>query len=301
MSGPRPQEPEHRIEDVEAVIEKRLFVGRVPEDTLEEELSEVFSEFGKITHIQQKAKVAFISFSTWAATHRALLAVDEQMSLRGHREGQTVVASFAERTSKVGRGGGQQFAKGHPNSRVFVGNLPDYATSEEVQRLFEPFGEITGCNLLPAKGRLRCGFVNFDLWGEALDAITELNDSPFANGCDNMTVILAQPRGSKGSGKVDGGSGGPDVKRRRIEDSGSATGWASNAASGVPTARNAEYESLKVAYLVAMDGGSSADICTELHNALLNMRHSRGMGGGRQPERTSRSKTDFEIAKLGLP
>jgi len=279
-------ESDQRLEDIEAVIEKRLFLGRVPENTSEDELKDVFSEFGEITEIRKPPgkTVAFVGYTTWGATNRALIASDEIVTLSGHSDGQTIVASFAERTSKVGRGGGAQYAKGHSNSRLFIGGLPVEVENDDVKDVFGAYGRIRGINLLAPKGNHRVGFVTFEVWGDALDAIESLNNAPFAEGGAPMTVILARPPKGQETSNSDGvGASGFDAKRRRIEDDNTSASWDATAVLGdVPLHQQGEYERLKVAYLVAMDGNAPVETCTELHRALLSIRCTRFVAPPRQ-------------------
>lgn len=268
------------FEQVKTLIEKRLFLGRLPVDTDEDELKLVYGDFGILTEVKKVPDkgMAFVAFQTWAAAHRALKATDGQVALRGHRDGQKLVASFAERTSSAGRGAGQHLAKGLDNTRVFVGGLPEDISEEDLRGLFGRFGELAGLNLLPAKSHRRCGFVNYSIWGEALDAVEQLDAQPYpgrSNGDGSvLTVVLAEPKpGQSFSGG--GGKGGhgdysgaivehSSAKRRRLDDYGSSD----------PTGKRAEFDRLKAEYITAVDSGIREDACTELHNRIMAVRNT---------------------------
>ena len=172
------------------------------------------------------------------------------------------------------------------DSRCFVGGLPEDFTDDDLTEHFKPFGKITGANLLPAKGssRKRCGFVNFSLWGEALDAVEALDDTVFRGDRDEepLTVVIAEPpRKESGSGghRASDYDTGRSSKSRRTsyaDDAPSRAGWA-------PTSK---YESLKAAYLAAVDSGSPEEVCAELHFSLMRSRPN--VASTRSPPRVSR-------------
>jgi RNA recognition motif-containing protein len=86
------------------------------------------------------------------------------------------------------------------NKRLYVGNLPFNATTEEVRTAFEAFGTVHDVSLVTDRdtGRPRgFGFVEMD--AEAADAAIEgLNDKDF--GGRDITVNEARERKSGGGG-----------------------------------------------------------------------------------------------------
>jgi len=311
-------------DSIVASIEKRLFVARVPSGARDDELREVFEPFGVLTECRTLPgkSVAFVGFETWAAAQRALIDVDDAKHLPNHRTSPTLSVCFAERSKKsigksAGPGHGKQYAKGSDNSRIFVGSLPESFSDEDLKKVFQSFGEITGANLLPVKGARRCGFVNFSLWGEAMDAVEAMNGKPLPSGSDDIVVKIADPAkdgstGSKGSGKawslngygaralsiagVGGGETQAVAVRRRPE-----------AAGATPFnvgARKAEFDSLFVQYRVAVASASSSnETCERLHRALMDLRAESMRerdewqeGGPSWPARSrSRSRTRISL------
>lgn len=251
-------------EDVVACIEKRLFLGRLPPGITEAQVSQVFSPFGTVTEcrIIPEKGVGFVGYTTWAAAHRALLSTDGQACLPGS-PGSAISVSFAEKKSSYVRGAGAHLAKGHDVSRVFVGGLPEAIKDEELHAIFEPYGTVEAVSLLPAKSMRRCGFVNFSIWGEALDSIECLNGTKYPpEGGMIISVVIAQPKDSER---------GP--KTRRVEEYVAPLpvheqygGWEGHGGAV------SEWESLKAAYLNALDGMGPASVCDELHREIMNFR-----------------------------
>jgi len=260
----------HRaVEEVKRAVERRLFIGRLPSEVTESELRAAFLEFGDITECRLVKKegpgktVAFLSFATWASAHAALKATDGLLSLQDHSEGQTLVASFAERSGH-GRGGGAQYAKGLNNSRIFVGGMPENVSDDDLRGMFERFGRIEGVNLLTAKGTHRCGFVNYSLWGEALDAIEAMDNSPCPGSTspeEVLTVVMADPKPGHGPPERDAFEGS-SAKRRRLDDYGHSD----------PSSKRAEFERIKSQYLAAVEGSASEQVCSDLHWNLMSVR-----------------------------
>lgn len=132
-------------------------------------------------------------------------------------------------------------AKGSEFSRIFVGNLPESTTDSGLRELFEQFGAVEAANLLPPKSNRRCGFVNYMLFGEAVDAMEAMHGHRL--GAEVLSVILAQPR-----------EGGPFKSSRNS------------------VAVRDDFENYKAAYLAAVDGGSSVEICDGLHRKIMASR-----------------------------
>jgi len=296
------------MQGVNDVIEKRLFVARLPPDTEEEELRDIFIEFGALSEcrIIPGRNWAYVRYDSWACAHRALLATDEKKALSNHKTGQTVAVSFAERQS-AGRGGGAHLAKGLDNSRVFVRNLPEEATEKELEDLFGEHGEISNVNMLAAKSRGRSAFVTFALWGEALDAIEALAGSTWPNKNRDeddrdedkeatISVVMAEPQKGKGKGKDQAKSAQappdleefPEPKRRRIERpspfmprGGKPSSKGHQRSGSDDDAQFTEFERLKVAYLLAIDSDGPDRVCSDLHESLLDLRSRVSRDRGR--------------------
>mmetsp|Transcript_65618 Transcript_65618/g.182510 ORF Transcript_65618/g.182510 Transcript_65618/m.182510 type:complete len:539 (+) Transcript_65618:122-1738(+) len=195
--------PSLSFTDITLAIDKRLFVGRVPPGTTDQELSEVFSIYGILKECQVKPvpgtapgshHIGFVAYESWSAAHRALMETDGRQKLRGHESGKaSLVVSFAEKTQNVGRGGGAAYAKGLDVNRVFVGSLPADCVETELGDCFSIIGDIQEIKLLPPKRRFRCAYVTFATWGQAMDAVENFHLKPIRASAECMTVTLAEP------------------------------------------------------------------------------------------------------------
>jgi RNA recognition motif-containing protein len=94
---------------------------------------------------------------------------------------------------------------------IFCAKLSFDTTSDDLQRAFESYGEVSSANVIQDKfsGRSKgFGFVEMDNDEEAQAAIAELNDSEL----DGRTIVVkkAEPRGERGGGGGGrrGGGGG---------------------------------------------------------------------------------------------
>jgi len=241
------------LEEIKTCVEKRLFVGRLPANTTEVQLREVFGNYGTMIEcrVVEGKNIGFVTYETWGAAHRALVGTDGINPFRGSAAG-PITVSFALRS---GRQGGANFAKGFDICRVFVGGLKDGCTDEDLKRVFADCGDVRAANVLEGKGttKRRCGFVNFAYGGEALDAIEKMNgqEAPQGIGSD-LKVLLAQNR------EPQLGVGGGGAKREPP-----------GLSSGGP------FEDLKISYCQAVDGDAPDDICDELHRKIMMTRPSR--------------------------
>jgi len=299
--------PSLNYADIAAAIEKRLFIGKVPPGTADDEISAIYSTFGTLKECRVVPDrngsgngIAFVGFDTWSAAHRAMIETDGKTQLRGHEgTASTLVASFAERKNNVGRGGGLAYAKGLDIARVFVGSLPENTTEADLAARFACVGTVEAATMLPAKARLRCGYVNFSLWGEALDAVELLHGQPLRDEHEPMTVVLAMPKGRDGvvtgaepmsvTGTPRGG--GPVVVPAPARRAALPAGYGAAAVSEppskwrrvgettTPAAGSSELmSSLLTAYVTAVNGSGPATACDLIHDQIMKTRESLQAG-----------------------
>lgn len=91
---------------------------------------------------------------------------------------------------------------------IFVAKLSFDTQSDELQRAFEAYGEVSSANVIMDKfsGRSKgFGFVEMDNDEEAQNAIDNLNDTEL----DGRTIVVkkAEPRENRGGGGRRGGGG----------------------------------------------------------------------------------------------
>ncbi|XP_047994253.1 heterogeneous nuclear ribonucleoprotein A2 homolog 1-like isoform X2 [Leguminivora glycinivorella] len=91
-----------------------------------------------------------------------------------------------------------------PQTKVFIGSLPQGSKPEELRKLFERFGVVTECDIMN-----RCGFVHMQTEDQAAAAIRGLNNSTFNGGVITVERGRIKERGQRGGpGGGRGGMGG---------------------------------------------------------------------------------------------
>ncbi|KAL0819406.1 hypothetical protein ABMA28_007517 [Loxostege sticticalis] len=90
-----------------------------------------------------------------------------------------------------------------PQTKVFVGSLPQGSKPEELRKLFERFGVVTECDIMN-----RCGFVHMQTEEQASAAIRALNNSTFNGGVITVERGRIKERGQRGGGRGGGARGG---------------------------------------------------------------------------------------------
>ncbi|XP_028177791.1 uncharacterized protein LOC135080513 isoform X2 [Ostrinia nubilalis] len=90
-----------------------------------------------------------------------------------------------------------------PQTKVFVGSLPQGSKPEDLRKLFERFGVVTECDIMN-----RCGFVHMQTEEQASAAIRSLNNSTFNGGVITVERGRIKERGQRGGGRGGGARGG---------------------------------------------------------------------------------------------
>ena len=121
--------------------------------------------------------------STPASTQASQSAVTAPAAASGNKK----VAEAASKAAKIAQsfasgGGISQFGQQNPNCRIYVGSVPFEMAAEHVQQIFEPFGRIVSCNMLPpletsqpGQKHRGYGFLEFDNEESANTAIQTMN------------------------------------------------------------------------------------------------------------------------------
>ena len=154
-----------------------IFVSNLPENTNNEELTEVLSEFGKITSMKivpsmNRRLQGYVEFENEDEMRSAIEASD-QISLRGN---DLYVTQFIPRDKR-------EKLRENSWTNIFIKNLPGEVTLNELNELFEPYGTITSstCSPIEVNGELKSyGYVNFENHEDALKAVNELNETTFS-------------------------------------------------------------------------------------------------------------------------
>ncbi|KAJ2938519.1 hypothetical protein O0L34_g4007 [Tuta absoluta] len=90
-----------------------------------------------------------------------------------------------------------------PQTKVFIGSLPQGSKPEDLRKLFERFGTVTECDIMN-----RCGFVHMQSEDQASAAIRALNNTTFNGGTITVERGRIKERGQRGPGGPRGGGRG---------------------------------------------------------------------------------------------
>eukprot|EP00038_Savillea_parva_P005881 m.160438 g.160438 ORF g.160438 m.160438 type:complete len:657 (+) comp11948_c0_seq1:652-2622(+) len=182
-----------------------LFVKNLPEDMSEEKFEEMFAEYGKITSRKimfgkdeegkEKSKgFGFVAFETNEAAIKAVEAlngkeIDGQKLYVGRAQKKNERMNQLRREYEQRRQENQARYKG---VNLYVKNLDDTVTDEQLRTRFQEFGQITSAKVMrDEKGTSRgFGFVCFSSQDEATKAVTEMNGQLM--GSKPLYVALAQ-------------------------------------------------------------------------------------------------------------
>eukprot|EP00887_Chlorella_sp_A99_P006321 scaffold3.g6321.t1 len=158
----------------------RLFVGQVPTDKTEDDLTPIFAPFGtveKVTLVRgpegRSKGCAMVQFGKWAEAEAAMESVNGTSPLENGK-GRPLVVHFANPR----RMGSSQAAEvAIAPRKVFVGQIPKSAGEAEVLAVFAPYGEVESVNILKSKGlHAGCAFVQFKKWASCEAAIAALHE-----------------------------------------------------------------------------------------------------------------------------
>ncbi|CAJ1442983.1 unnamed protein product [Effrenium voratum] len=199
----------------------KLFVGSLPIDCTSDELYEVFSTYGVVTHVhvmnphpQSGQRCAFVFYSTKSAGDYACSVLDNQYRIRTNAA-QPIVVRWAKDDSQndVAKGNGKgewvdgprrpEPPDGH---KLFIGGLPADVTDEELRIVFGTYGKVVHCHIMGVhpKSGLRCAFVYFKDFRAAEGAIKVLDNKYKIRqkAVDPIQVRWANTDGDRGKGEV---------------------------------------------------------------------------------------------------
>ncbi|RIA81786.1 hypothetical protein C1645_744248 [Glomus cerebriforme] len=156
----------------------RIYVGSINFELTEQHLRVVFGQFGAIKSVSMSLDAltgkhkgfCFIEFET---PEGASLALD---SMNG--------AELGGRQLKVGRPNNYTAATAAglsppPKTRIYVSNVNEYVSEEDLLSIFESFGKINHCALMPdliTRKHKGYGFIEFEDESSASTAVTSMNN-----------------------------------------------------------------------------------------------------------------------------
>mmetsp|Transcript_21503 Transcript_21503/g.56050 ORF Transcript_21503/g.56050 Transcript_21503/m.56050 type:complete len:661 (-) Transcript_21503:121-2103(-) len=184
-----------------------LFVKNFPLDMTEEGFEEMFTPFGKITSRKIMAAneedaegksrgFGFVAFETNEAAVKAIEALNGK-EVEGQKN-PLYVGRFQKKAERVNQLRRAYEARKQENQlryqgvNLYVKNLEDSVTDEQIRTRFAEFGQITSAKVMKdEKGTSRgFGFVCFSSQDEATKAVTEMNGQLM--GSKPLYVALAQ-------------------------------------------------------------------------------------------------------------
>ena len=216
-------------------LRRRIYIGGFPYDTTELQLKTLFSEFGEVTNIDLVRETntgrlkgfGFIDFATEEATN-SVLSITTPLMVGGRpiKIGRPHQGLPPSATPGLSFGPGvvgnsmntvNQNAVAAANAsaalaispeqsalrrscRIFVGNIMFEVDESQVRFVFEPFGKIVSCSLVPNPdtGKHRgYGFIEFDNPHSAEEAIARMNGYNFCG--RPLRVGPAAPMNAPGS------------------------------------------------------------------------------------------------------
>lgn len=172
-----------------------MFVNHIPLGMGESEVLELMGEFGPLTMVelvrdrftQEPRGCAFVVFATAAgaeAAAAAAAALHGRRTLAGETQALVVRRALAAGTTQLAlesapRLRGEPGRLGHaPDQplKLYIGQIPEGVTEEQLRPLFEPFGQVLEIVVLRQNGASRgCGFVHYARADAAYAAIDALH------------------------------------------------------------------------------------------------------------------------------
>ncbi|GBG59460.1 hypothetical protein CBR_g38484 [Chara braunii] len=191
----------------------KLFVGSVPRNATEDELRDLFGEFGtllEVAVIKNKATglsqgCAFVKYASIEDAERAIRAVNNMRCLPGNTV--PVQVRFAD---------GERERLGAIEHKLFVGSVSRHSGEAEVKELFCQYGHVEDVYIMRDENKQSkgCCFVKYSNRESAMNAINALNGLYTMEGSDQpLAVRFADPKKPKGTMEMQG-FGGPGFRPR---------------------------------------------------------------------------------------
>lgn len=129
-----------------------VWVGGITREITEQHIRAAFASFGSVESVEMHTRHAFITFATSEGAAAAIQQPEKTI------EGESVSCSLSLRTPPPVN-----------PTRIFVGNLPEGITEEDVSAAFASCGTVTNLSIAPAGGS---GYISFET-AEAATAAVE--------------------------------------------------------------------------------------------------------------------------------
>jgi RNA recognition motif-containing protein len=159
----------------------KMFVGQIPRNMSEQELKQMFEEYGSIYQLnilrdKQTGESKGCCFVTFFTRKSALDAQNALKTLNGmHHPIQMKPADTENRNER----------------KLFIGMISRTCEENDIKIMFSPYGQIEDCTVLrDTNGKSRgCAFVTYHKRQSAVNAIKSMHHSQTMDGCSSPVVV----------------------------------------------------------------------------------------------------------------
>eukprot|EP00730_Choanoeca_flexa_P006401 TRINITY_DN12147_c0_g4_i3.p1 TRINITY_DN12147_c0_g4~~TRINITY_DN12147_c0_g4_i3.p1 ORF type:complete len:378 (+),score=95.22 TRINITY_DN12147_c0_g4_i3:261-1394(+) len=163
----------------------KLFVGQIPREYSEDELTDMFAEFGDIYEVMvlrdratgQSKGCAFLTFTARQAALDAIQRHHEVTTLPGMGHPMQVKVADSDQRGE--------------DRKLFIGMISRDLDEDSLRAMFAPFGDIDDLTILknPEGVSRGCAFVKYQSAADAQRAIEALHHSKTMEGCRSPMVV----------------------------------------------------------------------------------------------------------------
>lgn len=178
-----------------------VFVKHLPASWTKKELDDLFQPFGAIKRSTvradektQKSKgFGFVEFEQHESAAKAVQELNDRVVEEGAKLLVTRALKKSERLDHLRRNQMQRVK--HEGENLYVKNLDDDFTEEQMRKLFEQFGVVKSVRIMMDGTRSKgFGFVSFETLEEAAKAISELSGKHYSKSGKPMFVAKHQTK-----------------------------------------------------------------------------------------------------------
>ncbi|XP_036002097.1 RNA-binding protein 4B [Fundulus heteroclitus] len=152
----------------------KIFVGNLPQEATEDEIKELFAEYGKVTECAIIKNFAFVHMEDRKAATKAIKTLHLH---KMHGTPINVEASHGKNQGPV---------------KLHVANV-EKGSDDELRALFEEYGTVTECAIVK-----NFAFVHMPNYDEAMDAMKGLDNAEFQDKRIHVQVSKSRPRYEEG-------------------------------------------------------------------------------------------------------